>query len=59
MGHGLLGHGLLGHGLRQSGIPDMRFGSLLQPELVVRARRAAERALFGTTSIVTEAATMI
>jgi ATP-dependent DNA helicase RecG len=47
------------YGLRQSGIPDMRFGSLLQPELVVRARRAAERALFGTTSIVTEAATMI
>lgn len=32
-------------GLRQSGIPDFRLGGLLNPELVVRARRAAERAL--------------
>lgn len=32
-------------GLRQSGLPDMKFGSLLNPELVVRARRAAEKFL--------------
>jgi len=32
-------------GLRQSGIPDFRLGGLLNPELVVRARRAAQRAL--------------
>jgi ATP-dependent DNA helicase RecG len=32
-------------GFRQSGIPDLRFGSLLNVELVVRARRAAERVL--------------
>ncbi len=32
-------------GLRQSGIAELRFGSLLDPALVVRARRAAERAL--------------
>lgn len=30
-------------GLRQSGIPEMRFGGLLDVGLVVRARRAAER----------------
>ncbi|MEK7591270.1 MAG: helicase-related protein, partial [Patescibacteria group bacterium] len=33
------------YGLRQSGIPDTALGSLLNPELVVRARRAAERSL--------------
>ena len=32
-------------GLRQSGIPDLRFGSLFNVELVVRARKAAERML--------------
>jgi len=32
-------------GFRQSGIPELRFGTLLNPELVVRARRAAERYL--------------
>jgi len=32
-------------GLRQSGIPDLRFGSLMNVELVVRARRAAEKVL--------------
>ncbi len=32
-------------GLRQSGMPDLRVSSLMQPELVVRARRAAERFL--------------
>ena len=32
-------------GTRQSGLPDFRFPHLLQPELVVRARRAAEKAL--------------
>lgn len=30
-------------GLRQSGIPEMRLAGLLNPELVVRARRAAEK----------------
>jgi len=30
-------------GLRQSGFPEFRFGGLLNPELVVRARRAAEK----------------
>lgn len=32
-------------GLRQSGLPDFRFGGLLNVELVVRARKAAERML--------------
>ena len=32
-------------GLRQSGIPEFSVGSLLNPELVVRARKAAERFL--------------
>lgn len=32
-------------GTRQSGFPELRFSSLLNPELVVRARRAAERML--------------
>jgi ATP-dependent DNA helicase RecG len=32
-------------GVRQSGIPELRVGSLLDPELVVRARRAAEKYL--------------
>ncbi len=32
-------------GLRQSGIPDLRFGGLLNVDLVVRARKAAERML--------------
>ena len=32
-------------GLRQSGIPDAGMGYLLKPELIARARRAAERAL--------------
>jgi len=32
-------------GVRQSGIPDLKFGSLLNVALVVRARRAAERML--------------
>lgn len=32
-------------GLRQSGIPDMEMGYLLKPELIARARRAAEKAL--------------
>ena len=33
------------YGLRQSGMPEIRAGSLMNPELVVRARRAAEKAL--------------
>ena len=33
------------YGLRQSGIPELQVGSLLNPELVVRARRAAEKML--------------
>lgn len=33
------------YGFRQSGIPDSVLGGLLNPELVVRARRAAEKAL--------------
>lgn len=33
------------YGLRQSGMPEIRAGSLMNPELVVRARRAAERTL--------------
>lgn len=32
-------------GMRQSGLPDVRVSSLMQPELVVRARRAAEQFL--------------
>ncbi len=32
-------------GVRQSGIPDTHFGGLLNPELVVRARKAAGREL--------------
>ncbi|MEQ1849394.1 MAG: ATP-dependent DNA helicase RecG [Candidatus Peribacteraceae bacterium] len=32
-------------GIRQSGIPELRFGGLLNPALVVRARKAAETAL--------------
>jgi len=33
------------YGLRQSGMPEIRAGSLMNPELVIRARRAAERTL--------------
>ncbi len=33
------------YGVRQSGLPDFRFGGLLNPALVVRARRAAEKML--------------
>lgn len=33
------------YGFRQSGIPEIRFGGLMNPELVVRARRAAEKYL--------------
>lgn len=33
------------YGTRQSGIPEMKFGNLLNIELVVRARRAAEKML--------------
>lgn len=32
-------------GFRQSGLPDLRFPELFQPEFVVRARRAAEKML--------------
>jgi len=32
-------------GTRQSGIPEFRFGSLLNVDLVLRARKAAEKAL--------------
>lgn len=32
-------------GLRQSGIPESQIATFLQPELIARARRAAERAL--------------
>jgi ATP-dependent DNA helicase RecG len=32
-------------GTRQSGIPEFRFASLLNAELVVRARKAAERVM--------------
>ena len=35
------------YGLRQSGVPESALGGLLRPELVVRARRAAERVVFG------------
>ncbi len=31
------------YGYRQSGLPELRFGSLLNPEMVVRARRAVEQ----------------
>ena len=31
------------YGVRQSGIPEMKYGSLLNIDLVVRARRAAEK----------------
>lgn len=40
----LRGHGEL-FGLRQSGIPEEQLQSLLNPELVLRARRAAEKSL--------------
>jgi ATP-dependent DNA helicase RecG len=30
-------------GLRQSGLPEFRFPNLFQPEMVMRARNAAER----------------
>ncbi len=33
------------YGIRQSGLPDFAFPHLLNPELVVRARRAAEKVL--------------
>jgi len=33
------------YGLRQSGLPEIRMGGLLNPELVVKARRAAEKFL--------------
>ncbi len=33
------------YGLRQSGVPEMKFGSLLNIDLVVRARKAAEKML--------------
>jgi len=39
------------YGFRQSGIPEMKFGSLMNVELVIRARRAAEKAL-GIVSII-------
>ena len=32
-------------GMRQSGIPDFRYGSLLNVELVIRARKAAQKYL--------------
>jgi len=32
-------------GMRQSGLPDFRFPHLFQPELIVRARQAAEKVL--------------
>ncbi len=38
-------------GLRQSGIPDMKFGTLLNVEMVVRARKAAEKYLAGEAAI--------
>jgi len=34
------------YGFRQSGIPDIHMGNLLNPELIARARRAAEKVLF-------------
>ena len=37
------------YGTRQSGIPEMDLRGLLNPELVVRARRAAEKALDALT----------
>ncbi len=33
------------YGFRQSGLPEMRFGSLLNPAMVSRARKAAERVI--------------
>jgi ATP-dependent DNA helicase RecG len=33
------------YGYRQSGLPELRFGSLLNPEMVVRARKAVERCM--------------
>ncbi len=33
------------YGFRQSGLAEMQFGSLLDPKMVVRARKAAERVL--------------
>ncbi|MFA7682197.1 MAG: ATP-dependent DNA helicase RecG [Candidatus Peribacteraceae bacterium] len=41
------------YGVRQSGIPDMHLARMFQPELVVRARRAAEKALGMDLKIVT------
>ena len=38
------------YGLRQSGLPEIRMGGLLNPELVVKARRAAEKML-GLTKV--------
>lgn len=38
------------YGFRQSGVPDMRFSSLLNPELVVKARKAAEKYLTSASS---------
>ncbi len=38
------------YGLRQSGLPDMALERLLQPELIARARKAAEKALHLTES---------
>ncbi|MDD5055239.1 MAG: ATP-dependent DNA helicase RecG [Candidatus Peribacteraceae bacterium] len=38
-------------GTRQSGIPEFRFASLLNAELVVRARKAAERVIGGNREL--------
>ncbi len=38
------------YGLRQSGLPDMALERLLQPELIARARKAAEKTLHLTES---------
>jgi ATP-dependent DNA helicase RecG len=32
-------------GIRQSGLPEMRVGTLLNPALIIQARKAAERYL--------------
>jgi ATP-dependent DNA helicase RecG len=41
-------------GIRQSGLPEARVSTLLQPQVILRARQAAERTL-GLTSTHVEA----
>ncbi len=45
----LRGHGEL-FGMRQSGLPDMPFSSLFNPEMIMKARKAAQKAMGMTVS---------